>query len=582
MMEPLDLHDADLRDRAVRAALGQMPFDVLITGGQLVDLITGCIRAADVGLVGPMIASVHAPGARRDAGETVDVAGGFLSAGLIDMHMHVESSMITAAAYAALVVPRGVTTVVWDPHELGNACGLAGVNYALTSAKGLGLRMLTLAPSCVPSAPGFETTGADFTPEVLAGLLAQDDIHGLAEVMSMRAVLGRDPRMSGIVHAGLSSGKRVCGHARGLTGAPLQGFVTAGIRTDHELTSAADLIEKLQAGLTIEMRGSHDHLLPEFVAALRDLPALPQTLTLCTDDVFIDELVLRGGLDDVVRRLVGYGMSPLHALQAATLNAATQLGRADLGLIAPGRRADIAVFKGLRDFEATHVWTNGKPYHDPTPDIAVPPALLNTVQVTELTADDFRIRASGTTARLDIIENPRFTQWGHQEVAVQNGFALCPPHMTRMAVVNRFGRHSPVRLAFLGEWGQWNGAFATTVAHDAHNLSVFGGDEANMALAANRARELGGGLVVVKDGKVLAELALPVAGLISLAPSAEIAAEFQAVRAAMDQIVIWKPPLLVFKACFGASLVCNAGPHLSDLGIVDTTTGQKLRYGADG
>lgn len=579
-MEPHDLHDAELRDRAVRAALGQAPFDVLITGGQLVDLITGCIRPADVGLVGPMIASVHPPAARADANQTIDVAGGFLSPGLIDMHMHVESSMITAAAYATQVVPRGVTTVVWDPHELGNACGLAGVEYALNSARGLGLRTLTLAPSCVPSAPGFESTGADFTPEILARLLARNDIHGLAEVMSMRAVLERDPRMVGIVQAGLASGKRVCGHARGLTGSQLQGFVAGGIGTDHELTSAADLIEKLQAGLTVEMRGSHDYLLPEFVASLRDLPALPQTLTLCTDDVFIDDLMARGGLDDVVRRLVGHGMAPLHALQAATLNAATQLGRVDLGLIAPGRRADIAVFENLRDFCATHVWTNGNSHRGPAPEITVPSALLNTVQVKELTTDDFRIRACGTSTRLEVIEKPRFTQWGVRDVEVKDGFARCPSDMTRMAVVNRFGAQTPVRMAFLAEWGQWEGAFATTVAHDAHNLSVFGGNETNMAVAANRARELGGGLVVVKDGRVLAELALPVAGLISTAPTAEIGAGFKAVRAAMDQIVAWQPPLLVFKACFGASLVCNAGPHLSDLGIVDSVAGRNLRYGA--
>ena len=579
-MEPHDLYDATLRDRAVRAALGQAPFDVLITGGQLVDLITGGIRAADIGMVGPMITSVHAPGARADAVEVVNVAGGFLSPGLIDMHMHVESSMITAAAYAAQVVPRGVTTVVWDPHELANTCGVAGVDYALNSAKGLALRTLTLAPSCVPSAPGYESTGADFTPEVLVELLARDDIHGLAEVMSMRAVLERDPRIVGIVQASLDAGKRVCGHARGLTGAQLQSFVTAGIRTDHELISAADLIEKLQAGLTVEMRGSHDHLLPEFVAALRDLPALPQTLTLCTDDVFVDDLAAQGGLDDVVRRLVNYGMDPIQALQAATLNAATQLGRTDLGLIAPGRRADIVVFDSLHDFRATHVWTNGIAYRTPAPDIAVPPALLNTVQVKELTADDFRIRASGQSPHLEVIEKPRFTQWGARKVETQDGFAVCPDGMARMAVINRFGVHSPVRMAFMAEWGQWSGAFATTVAHDAHNLSVFGGDEANMALAANRARELGGGLIVVKDGQILAELALPVAGLISTAPTAEIAAEFEAVREAMDQIVTWQPPLLVFKACFGASLVCNPGPHLSDLGIVDSVTGRILRYGA--
>lgn len=347
-IEPRDLDDAALRDRAV--ARGDAPFDALIRGGAVADMVTEELRPADVGLVGPLIASVHAPGARDDALRSEDASGAVIAPGLIDAHMHIESSMVTPATYAGAVLPRGVTTIVWDPHELGNVCGAEGVVWALAAARALPLRIVTLAPSCVPSAPGFEAGGADFGADTLAALLRKPDIGGLAEVMTMAPVIAREPRMRAILQAGLASGKPVNGHARGLVSAALAAFIAAGVSSDHELTSGEDLMEKLRAGLWIEMRGSHDHLLPEFVAALGTLGQLPQTVTLCTDDVFPDDLDTAGGLDDVVRRLAGYGLAPLRALRAATLNAATRLGRSDLGLVAAGRRADLVLFDDLDRF----------------------------------------------------------------------------------------------------------------------------------------------------------------------------------------------------------------------------------------
>ena len=566
-----DLNDVKLRNRAVRAAQSQEPFDVLIINGEIVDMVTGQLREADIGFVGPLIASVHPRSTRSDAGQVIDASGLMISPGLIDMHMHIESSMITPSAYCEQVLPRGVTTIVWDPHEYGNTCGMDGVNYATDAAKKCAVKVITLAPSCVPSAPGFETTGGDFTPAIVEKLLSKPEIHGVAEVMSMQAVLDRDDRMSGIIQAGLESGKRICGHARGLSGSSLNAYVTAGVETDHELTSAADLLEKLQAGLTIELRGSHDHLLPQFVDALNQLGHLPQTITLCTDDVFIDDLVNFGGLDDVVRRLVKYGMPPIWALQAATFNAANRLGRSDLGLIAPGKRADLVLFDDLDNFKAIRVLVNGVPIEkDASQPIAVPPPMKKTMAIKPLKISDFQVAANGENVTISTIENPRFTKWGKRIVKTKNGCVVPPKDATLMAIVNRFGADSGAKLAFLINWGKWDGAFATTVSHDSHNLTVFGGNEEDLALAANTVIEMGGGLAVVSKGQVLAQLALPIAGLVTEKATELVAEEFKDIRAAMDKIVTWNPPYLVFKACFGASLVCNSGPHLSDLGIVDT------------
>jgi adenine deaminase len=574
------MNDAALRTRAVAGARGDAPFDVLISGGTLVDVVTGELRPADIGLVGPLIASVHPTGSRQDAAQVLDATGGYVAPGLIDTHMHIESSMVTPASYAAAVVAKGVTTIVWDPHEFANVHGLDGMSWASRASRNLPLRTILLAPSCVPSAPGLERAGADFDATALAEILFWPEVGGVAEVMNMRGVIERDPRMSAILQEGLHADKLICGHARGLEGADLNAFMAAGVTSDHELTSADDLMAKLRAGLTIELRGSHDHLLPEFVEALNRLGHLPPTLTLCTDDVFPDDLLKGGGLDDVVRRLVRYGLRPQWALQAATLNAAARLQRNDLGLIAVGRRADIVVFDDLAQFSARHVLVSGTPVAEQgrmiaeIPEIDAAP-LKGSMKLPLRSPEDFRVKSNGKRVRLATIDRPRFTRWGEIEADVVDGFVVPPDGTTMISVTHRHGKAEPVtRTGFLTGWGKWDGAFATTVSHDSHNLTVFGGNEADMALAANAVIKAGGGMAVASGGKVTALLPLPLSGLVSDASLAEVAAGFEALREAVGKVVEWQPPYLVFKACFGATLACNTGPHQTDMGIADVLTGK--------
>ncbi|GKX32583.1 MAG: adenine deaminase 2 [Rhizobiaceae bacterium MnEN-MB40S] len=576
-LEPDDLNDRPLRDRAAAAARGDAPFDLLIVNGDMLDSVTGEIRKADIGTTGPMIASVHAPGSRTDAEETIDAAGKLLTAGLIDAHMHVESSMVTPATYAETILPRGVTTVVWDPHEFGNVHGLAGVDWAVEATSGLPMRFIVLAPSCVPSAPGFECAGAAFGGTEMEAMLANPGIGGVAEVMNMAGVVSRDALMTDIVQAGLASGKPVFGHARGLSGPDLNAFMAAGVTSDHELTSADDFLEKLRAGLTIEIRGSHDHLLPEIVEALNGIGHLPPTVTLCTDDVFPDDLDRNGGLDDVIRRLVRYGMPPVWAIRAATLNAATRLGRNDLGLIAAGRRADLVAFNDLQSLKADFVIGNGaivarknrmsSPPHRIKTDL-----LEQSVRCPQFTPEDLIIKANGNRVRVATIDRPRFTRWREMETEVKDGHVVPPEGATLIGVCHRHGRlPAEMKVGYLTEWGAWNGAVCTTVSHDSHNLTVFGGNEADMALAANTVCAMDGGLAVVSGGVVLASLPLPLSGLVSEAPMADVSTGFTAIKQAMDKVVAWQPPYLVFKACFGATLACNAGPHQTDLGLSDLT-----------
>ena len=580
MSEPHDLHDQALRDRAVRAARGQEPFDVLLTGGMVADVATSELREADVGLVGPLIASVHPAGTRSDARECIALNGQIIAPGLIDSHLHIESSMVTPRRYAEVVVPQGTTTICWDPHEIGNVSGLDGLRWAIAATAGLPLRIVVLAPSCVPSAPGLERTGADFGPDEMREMLRWPAIAGVAEVMDMRGLLERRPRMSGIVDAGLASGKLVCGHARGLAGRELQAFAAAGIESDHEITSGDDLLAKLRAGFTVELRGSHDYVLPGAVEALKTLPQIPQTLTICTDDVFPDDLVDAGGMIDVLRRLIRRGLAPMQALRCATLNAAMRLGRRDLGVVAPGRRADLIVLSDLNELAVTKVFASGALVaEDGQLVVPLPPnpagAPLDTMHVPHLSDDDFRLRANAGAIRLRTVNKPRFTEWGEVVAEVRNGVVVLPDDAIMMAVIHRHAKAptAPV-LGMLQGWSTWRGALATSIAHDSHNLVVFGREPADMVAAANAVIEAGGGMAVATRGAVTAHLRLPVCGLLSDEPATDVAAELRALRAAADAIVDWQPPLLTFKAIVGASLACNPGPHVTDLGITDGSTGE--------
>jgi adenine deaminase len=361
-------------------------------------------------------------------------------------------------------------------------------------------------------------------------------------------------------------------------------YLSAGISADHEITSGADALEKLRAGFTVEIRGSHDYLLPDVVAAINTLPVIPTSLTVCTDDVFPDYLVEHGGINDVLRRLIRYGMDPLQAIRCATINNAIRLRRDDLGLVAAGRRADLVALSDLNEVRVEAVYTAGRHAAQSgriiVPSVEAAPPLQNTMQVGPLAADDFRIRIPGVTngrALIQTIKGARFNSWSEAEVEVRDGVAVVPPDLSVMAIVHRHGRNigrdrPQPQLAVIEGWDRWGGAFATSYSHDSHNLILYGHDPAELALAANTVIGMHGGIVVVKDGRVVAQLAYPVAGMLSLGDPAEVAAAHRRIVEAAGAICTWQPPYRTFKALSGQSLACNPGPHLTDLGLTDGTT----------
>ncbi|HHA1292940.1 adenine deaminase [Enterobacter ludwigii] len=574
---------AETRRRAVQAARGEMPFDLLLTDTRIVDMVTGEIREADVGIVGSLIASVHPRGSRNDAHETHALNNQFLSPGLMDTHVHLESSHLMPARYAEIVLAQGTTAVFWDPHELANVLGIDGVRFAIEASRNLPLQVMVAAPSSVPSTPGLEMSGADFAGDEMNTLLGWPEVRGVAEVMDMHGVLNGSQRMLEIMQAGLDSGKLIEGHARGLSGADLQAYLAAGVTSDHELTSADDALEKLRAGLTLEIRGSHPYLLPDIVSALKTLPHLSSHITVCTDDVPPDILMEKGGIIALLNLLIEHGLAATDALRFATLNAAIRLQRNDLGLIAAGRRADLVVFDALDKLTARQVYVAGKLIArdgatlEPVADT---PLKLprDTVRLSALTADDFCMRignANHGVARLRHICGARFTRWGETDVQVRNGCVQIPDGFSLIWVQHRHARHAAKpQIALLEGWGELRGAIATSYSHDSHNLVVLGRDPNDMALAANTLINSGGGMALAQQGDVIAHVAMPVAGMLSELPPAELALQFRTLRDRSSLIADWEPPYRVFKAIEGTCLACNAGPHLTDLGLTDGSTRQ--------
>lgn len=574
--------DPATRARAVDAAQGRCPFDLLLSGGTIVDVITGELRRADIGVVGAIIASVHESGTRKDAQSIFDASGKFLAPGLIDAHVHFESSHMLPHHYASTVVPQGTTTIFYDPHELANVLGVDGVRYAVEASRNLPLRFLCQAPSSVPSAPDLEISGASFAGAEIREMLSWPEVLGVAEMMDMNGVLRNSPRMTAIAEEGRAAGKLLEGHARGLSGPSLQGYLAAGVTADHEITSGDDLLQKLRAGLAIEIRGSHDYVLPSVVKVLTELPHLSSQIMFCTDDVPPDLLLEHGGLIDVLRRVIARGLAPTHAIRLATFNAAMRLRRPDLGALCAGRIADIILLKQLETLELSDVFVSGlHAAHDHKMLSHVEPAPVvhprNTMHLEETKLDDFRLRFDVPDGFLRVrsIRGVRFSEWSEVEVEVRDGSAKVPEGSNLICVRHRHGKYEArSQLALQEGISQLQGAIATTYLHDSHNLFVIGGSAEDMKVAADALIHSGGGTAVSKAGKLLAIIPYPVAGILSDEAPDVVARQFSDVREAAGKVTEWKPPYWVFKAIEGMSLACNPFPHLTDLGLTDGAQGQ--------
>ena len=528
----------------VRSARGDGQFDLALKNVKLLNVFTSEIYDANIGIFQDVISYV---GNAKDlkAKESFDAKGMYALPGLIDSHIHIESSMVTPPRFAEAVLPHGTTTVAIDPHEIGNVLGKQGVKMMLDSSEGLPLKIYVLAPTCVPAVLNADTAGAEINAADVKEMLGWDRVIGLAEVMDYYGVINLDRRMTDIVKAGREAGVVIDGHCMYLNDRETNAYATTGIEANHEYfpidaehdyeADFETILREMRLGMFAKLRKFS--IFPGLIRRLAKIPS-KQNLLFVTDDVMPDDLVRDGQLDDVVRTAIRDGLDPIDAVRSATLFPAKHLRLYNRGAIAPCKLADILLLDDLERFQVNTVFADGKLVAKNGKLVTqltihrFPKEATQTVKLGKLTEDEFRVHVKqeeGTIqvraiAMLDLL----LSKFDATKAYVKDH--IVQTDLATIGVFERHGRTKNRAVGFISNFGLKEGAVASTVSHDSHNLTVVGMNPGDMALAANTLIECQGGLAAVKDGHVLSKLELPVAGLMSEDEAQTVAAQLTAFR----------------------------------------------------
>lgn len=506
-------------------ARGDAPADVLLTGGLLVNVLSGEIYPAEVAIKDGHIAGVSQTPALYTGLDTWDLHGEYVAPGFMDAHVHIESSLMLPAEYANAVLPHGTTSIVSDPHEIANVHGLDGIRFMLRASDNLSLRVFVMLSSCVP-ATDMETAGARLTASDLATLLDEPRVLGIAEMMNYPGVVNGTEDMMAKALLGHVNSMRVDGHAPLVGGLTLQAYAAAGISSDHESIGAAEALDKLRAGVQVLIReGSTAKNLDAVLPILNASTA--RFCSWATDDKQPDDLASQGHIDHNIRKAVAQGLDPMLALQMATINTARHYGLNDLGAIAPGYHADLVTFSDLHNIRPTRTIAGGKLIAQdgrmlhPMKNSIPPPK--NNMTAGFVDAGSFCIPATGAHARVIVIQAEQIIT-GELIVVptIDAGAVVSDPQrdILKIAVIERHSGTQSIGLGLVNGLGLQNGALASSIAHDSHNIVVVGASDAEMALAVRTVNAMQGGIAAVRGGEVLAQLPLPVAGLMSEQPLA--------------------------------------------------------------
>ncbi|MGB3903565.1 MAG: adenine deaminase [Anaerolineae bacterium] len=539
----------------VNAAMGREKADVVIRNGRLVNVHTAeiqegidvAIKAGRVVLVGD---ADHTIG---DKTEVIDANGCCLLPGLMEGHVHIESSMITPTQFARAVVPHGTTTVFIDNHELANVLGMEGVKLMMEEARGLPLKIYLAVPSCVPALPGFEDAGTVIGPAEIEEAMGWEGVAGLGEMMNMPGVLAADEAVHSMLGATLGAGKVVTGHySISETEQGLQAYIAAGISSCHESTRKEDALAKLRLGMYVMLReGSAWHDLKETIRAITETGIDSRHAMIVTDDTHPDTLINVGHMNHVVKRAIEEGLEPVRAVQMATINVAEyfRLGH-ELGSISPGKCADIVFVRDLEDMKVHKVLADGALVAQEgrmvaqLPEFSYPASVRRSVHLARpLTEDDFIIgtpesKGEVTVRVIEVLGGQVVTRHLQLERPVVGGAvpSSVADDLAKVASIERHGGSGRIGLGFVKGFNLQAGAVASTVAHDSHNLLIVGTNETDMAFAGNELAEIGGGMVAVRDGEVLALVPLPIAGLMSQEPVEVVNEQVQALARAWQEL----------------------------------------------
>jgi adenine deaminase len=517
--------------RRIAVARGEVPADLVLRNARLVNVLSGEIHPADILVDRGLVLGLHGGAARAE----LDLGGRHVVPGLIDSHIHIESTLLCPQEFARAAAPRGTAAVVCDPHEIANVLGAAGIEYMLAASADSPLTFYFMMPSCVP-ATHLETSGAALSAEDVRRFLEAypERILGLAEMMNFPGVLFRDPEVLAKL---LAAGERpIDGHAPLLSGRDLDAYVLAGPGSDHECTNPAEALEKLRLGMHVLFReGSSGNNLDDLLPALNECNAA--NVSLATDDLLATDIRDRGHMDHKLRHAMAAGVPPVRAVQMASVNTARHFGLRGRGAVAPGYRADLAVLDDLERFQVAEVFLAGRRLRDlrlPRGAGARPPG---TMRLPELTPELFRLpEGRGRVRVIGVIPGQILTEKRLLEPTLDKGRPVADPArgLAKLAVIERHRGTGNVGLGLVQGLGLAAGALASSVGHDSHNLIVAGQDDADMALAAREVARLGGGFVAALHGRVRASLPLPLAGLMSDAPFEKTAARLEALLASLS------------------------------------------------
>ncbi len=555
----------DLARRIAQGA-GREPADLVIRDVRLLDLVTGVLLPSDIAIAGDRIVGTLE---RYEGKRVIEGRGRIAVPGFVDAHLHVESSLVTPGELERCVLPRGVTTLVCDPHEIANVLGVEGIRWILDWASVLALDLRVQLSSCVP-ATAFETAGSRLEAEDLVPLLGHSKVLGLAEVMNFPGVLAGDPGLLAKLEA--FAGRPIDGHCPLLSGKALCGYAAAGIRTEHEATGREEALEKLRKGFRVLIREGSVSKDLHALAPLVSADTSP-FLAFCTDDRNPLDIEEEGHLDFLIREAIRAGAPAHHVYRVASWSGAQAFGLADRGFLAPGRRADIVLLDDLERCAVSEVVVGGRPAAEALADRpgGPPPVGRGSVRIQRLEAIDFRIPAPTATGVpvIGVIPGKIVTERLEAAPARRDGLLLADPgrDLAKVAVIERHGKNGNIGRGFVAGFGLRSGAIASSVGHDSHNLTVVGVEDAAMALAANRVAELEGGFVVASAERVLAELALPIAGLLTDRPFPEVTAALRRLRAAARALGCTLPEPFLQVAFLPLPVI----PHLkiTDLGLFD-------------
>lgn len=576
------------RSELIEAARGDRPLDLAILNAHLVNVLTCEIYPADVGVYGNRIAVVGPAGAYAlQARQEIDASGRWLAPGFVDTHLHIESTMVTPPAYAAGVLPRGTTTAIIDPHEIGNVLGKEGVRYMIDSSENLPLNVYVCVPSCVPAVEGAETAGATFRADDVAEMLTWSRVIGVAEVMDYQGVVHGDRRMLDIIRAGQEAGGTIQGHSPLLQNREANAYIAAGIHNDHELRDGEEGLQKLRLGMLPLLKvSSHGNHVPNILPSLLAVPHLD--IALCTDDVEPADLLENGHMDRVIREMLAHGVEASRALRWATWIGAQHYGLRDLGTIAPGYRADMVILESLEDVQVRDVFAGGRQVVDDgtllvdMPLDAVTPPGGNTVHLNPFQASDLMpaVPIAEGTVRVNVMHllPSRLTELRQVDAAVREGciqLDSIASDACYVAVLPRHGQAHGPGLSILTGLHLQQGAVASTVAHDSHNLLVIGRNADDMATAVRYLEACQGGICFAVAGEVLAGVALPIGGLMSDKSISELAADMRVLNDAAIELGITHRA----KALATTGLALSVIPDVaaSDLtGLLDVNTQEAI------